>query len=152
MNITVVNPTTKKVKSQRLGQALKLILKTLDNQKIRRKKLLVEKKEIVFIFLSSREMQKINLKFRKKNCPTDVLSFQSGDQLALGELIFCLPVLKKQAKQQAHSVDQELLYMMIHGLLHLLGYDHEKSKAEEKLMFKLQDSCFEQVRHLTQIF
>lgn len=152
MKITVVNPTSTKINATRLQKSLQLILRTMTLQKIRNKKWLKEKKEIVFIFLNSKEMQQINKTYRKKNKPTDVLSFESADPEALGEIAFCLPVLTKQAKQQKHSVDQELQYMMIHGLLHLLGYDHELSKAEEALMFRLQDFCFEQVCHLPKTF
>ena len=92
-------------------------------------------------------MQKINLQFRGKDKPTDVLSFESQDAHTLGELIFCLPVLKKQAKEHKQSLQDELTLMIIHGILHLLGYDHEASKAEDALMFQIQEYCFAQVRH-----
>jgi probable rRNA maturation factor len=111
-------------------------------KKIRNKKELSRKKEISLVFLNKKEMKKINLQFRTKNKATDVLSFSSEDPDSLGELLFCVEVLKMQAKQQGHSFEQEFLYMLIHGLLHLLGYDHELSKKEEKLMFRLQDQCF----------
>ncbi len=152
MKITVVNPTNQKISLVRLERSLGLILDTLKKQKIRNKKWLTEKKEIVFVFRSARQMQKLNTTFRNKKKPTDVLSFESGDPMTLGELVFCLPVLIKQAKQQKHSLDQELQYMTIHGLLHLLGYDHESSQAEEALMFRVQDFCFEQVCHLSKTF
>lgn len=152
MKINVVNPTSTKINTSRLQKSLKLIVKTMLLQKIRNKKWLKEKKEIVFIFLPPKEMQRINKTYRNKNKTTDVLSFESADPDTLGEIAFCLPVLTKQAKRQGHSLDQELQYMMIHGLLHLLGYDHELSNAEEKLMFRLQDFCFEQVCHLPKTF
>ena len=152
MKINVVNPTKTKINTSRLQKSLELIVKTMLLQKIRNKKWLKEKKEIVFIFLPPKEMQRINKTYRNKNKKTDVLSFESADLNTLGEIAFCLPVLTKQAKQQEHSLDQELQYMMIHGMLHLLGYDHELSKAEESLMFRLQDFCFEQVCHLPKTF
>lgn len=152
MKITVVNNSSVKINPARLQKSLDLMIKTLRNQRIRNKKWLTEKKEVVLIFLTAPEMRKINKKYRNKNKSTDVLSFQSGDISALGELIFCHSVLTKQAKQQNHSVHQELQYMMIHGLLHLLGYDHELSKSEEALMFRIQDHCFEQVCHLPKTF
>lgn len=152
MNITIVNKTQEKISQKRLHYALEMILSFLKSKKIRNKKWLLQKKEIVFIFLGKNEMQKINFKYRKKNKPTDVLSFQSGDKLTLGELVFCFSVLKKQAKEQGHSIHQELQYMMIHGLLHSLGYDHEVSKSEEKIMFRIQNLCFEQVCHLPKSF
>lgn len=151
MKITCINQTTEKINVKYLNQALQCVIENLLPKKIRNKKELQIKKEITFVFLPSQSMKTINFQFRKKNKPTDVLSFSSEDPDSLGELLFCLPVLKKQAKQQKHSLDHELLYMMIHGLLHLLGYDHELSQAEEKLMFRIQDQCFEQVRHLKKI-
>lgn len=152
MKITLVNPTAEKINLKRLRRAFSSMLTVLLSMKLRQKKQLQQKKEIVFIFLSESEMKKINFQYRNKNKSTDVLSFQSGDEATLGELAFCLPVLKKQARLQKHTVDLELLYMMIHGVLHLIGYDHELSKMEEKRMFQIQDSCFEQVRHLAKVF
>ncbi len=151
MIINIVNPTAEKINAKRLQRGFTAILGDLLTKKLRQKKKLLEKKEIVFIFLSESEMKKINFQYRGKNKSTDVLSFQSDDPAALGELAFCLPVLKKQARRQKQALDQELLYMMIHGVLHLLGYDHELSKLEEKRMFQIQDSCFEQVRHLAKV-
>lgn len=114
-------------------------------KKIRNKALIKQAKELTVVFLSSAEMKKINSQFRKKNKPTDILSFASHDPLSLGELLLCIDVLKKQAKSQKHSLKHEITYMLIHGFLHLLGYDHELSKKEEKLMFRLQDECFEEL-------
>ncbi|MFZ3231375.1 MAG: rRNA maturation RNase YbeY [Pseudobdellovibrio sp.] len=151
MKITVVNQTQDKLNAKRLDKALESIIVILLKKKLRSKQNLIAKKEITFVFLSSQSMREINLQFRKKNKPTDVLSFLSEDPESLGELLFCLPVLKKQAKLQKHSLDRELLYMMIHGVLHLLGYDHEVSKKEHKIMFQIQDSCFEHVGHLERI-
>lgn len=152
MKITVVNQTDDKINSKRLQNALSEVLASLQQKKLRNKKNLTAKKEITFVFLPADQMKAINTQYRGKKKPTDVLSFASVEEDSLGELLFCLPVLKKQAKAQKHSLDHELLYMMIHGVLHLLGYDHELSKSEEKLMFQIQDSCFEHVRHLPRIF
>lgn len=114
-------------------------------KKVRNKALLEQAKELTVVFLNSSEMKKINNQFRKKNKPTDILSFASGDSLSLGELLLCIDVLKKQAASQKHSLKHEITYMLIHGFLHLLGYDHELSLKEEKLMFRLQDECFEEL-------
>ncbi len=148
MKLILVNQSKdlkKKLSQKRLEAFFKVILRHFAKVKLRNKKLLSQKKELTLVFLSSAEMKKINFQFRRKNKPTDVLSFQSTDPLALGELLFCTDVLKIQAKEQKHSLEQEFLYMLIHGLLHLLGYDHELSKNEEKLMFRLQDQCFKQL-------
>ncbi len=147
MKITFVNQTAEKINPKRLQKTLDLSLLALQEMRVRGKKNLLTKKEIVFVFLTAKQMQKVNNQFRCKDKPTDVLSFYSEDKMCVGELLFCLPVLKKQAKQQGHLLELELMVMMIHGLLHLLGYDHEISKTEEQLMFRIQNSCFMQVRH-----
>jgi probable rRNA maturation factor len=122
------------------------MLRHFKAKKIRNRKWLESKKELTVVFLSAREMQKINKQFRGKNKPTDVLSFAAVDPSSLGELLFCSEVLKRQAKVQNHSEFAETCYMLIHGFLHLVGYDHELSAAEEKLMFRLQDNCFAELK------
>ncbi len=147
MKLTFVNQTTAKINTKRLTKTLVTITQSLKKRRLRNKKKLSTCQEIVFVFLTARQMQKINMQFRGKDRPTDVLSFESQDAHTLGELIFCLPVLKKQAKEHKQSLEDELTLMMIHGILHLLGYDHEASKAEDALMFQIQEFCFAQVRH-----
>lgn len=141
MNIVFVNrpnPLTEKKIQHYLNQIC-LFFKT---HRVRQQKKLQQCQEISCVFLNRREMKKINNQFRQKNKPTDVLSFQSEDPDSLGELLFCVSVLKTQAKQQKHHLEHEFLYMLIHGVLHLLGYDHELSKEEHQKMFRLQDRCF----------
>ncbi len=98
------------------------------------------------VFLDSQSAKKINYEFRKKNYATDVLSFSPIEPGSLGELVMCPDVLKKQAREHGLSFRQELTYMLLHGILHLLGYDHEKSAAEAKKMFQIQDRLFEKYR------
>lgn len=129
----------------RLKHLGRLIAKALSNIRLRQKHRL--KEQVTLVFLQSAEMKKINFQYRGKNRPTDVLSFSGETQFnELGELLFCVPVLRRQAKEQKHSFEAELVYMWIHGLLHLLGYDHELSKKEEKLMFRIQDEVFDRVK------
>lgn len=98
------------------------------------------------IFVNSSEMKKLNKQYRGKGYATDVLSFAPSEPGSLGELVFCVEVLKRQALEHKLSYRDELTYMLIHGLLHLLGYDHEKSKAQARLMFEIQDNLFEKFR------
>lgn len=91
--------------------------------------------------VDAREMKRLNSSFRGKAYATDVLSFpipphffELKGWVHLGELVICEPVLKAQAKEQGHSVAQELDVLIVHGLLHLLGMDHERSEKEAKLM------------------
>jgi rRNA maturation RNase YbeY len=80
----------------------------------------------------------LNARYRKKRKVTDVLSFPAPkifrSQGILGELVICQPVAKKQARDHKHSINEELKVLMVHGLLHLLGFDHEKSTAQARSM------------------
>ncbi len=89
--------------------------------------------------VGKQKMTFLNTQFRGKKEPTDVLSFPGAELYFhetsyLGELVVCLPVLLYQAKDLKHSPEHELDVLIIHGILHLLGLDHDKSKSEEKLM------------------
>lgn len=101
--------------------------------------------EITIVFLDPAPAKKLNHQFRRKNYATDILSFESEDPGQLGELVICPQVLKVQAKQHGHSFQAELGYMLIHGVLHLLGHDHEKSAKEAQQMFKIQDQLFDRL-------
>ena len=90
-------------------------------------------------------MRNLNRAFLGKDRPTDVLSFPSGEpqeEAFLGDLAIDLAVAGRQAKRMGHSVDREIQILLTHGLLHLLGHDHEKDKGE---MFSLQRRLVRQV-------
>lgn len=144
MEAQVVNQSKSRTHQKKIQQMLNAVVRGLSLKKVRNQKQL-KAKTITLVFLDAAEMKKINKQFRGKNKPTDVLSFAAIEPDSLGELLFCLDVLKKQAKAQEHSLDNEFLYMLIHGVLHLLGYDHELSAKEEKLMFRIQDQLFDQL-------
>lgn len=103
-------------------------------------------KSLNIIFLDQAKAKKLNLAFRKKDYATDILSFEPLDIDELGELVICPQVIKRQAKEHQLSQNEELGYMLIHGCLHLLGYDHEQSVLEAKKMFRLQDKIFAQMQ------
>lgn len=157
MKIVIVNQTAMKLPEAQMSRFVKSVILELRKKRLRSSERLRLKKELTLVFLTSNQIKKINQQYRGKNKATDVLSFipfdvdnlrgenYRGDKDSLGELLFCIDVLKKQAKEQKHSFAEEFAYMLIHGLLHLLGYDHEVSKKEEKIMFSLQDRIFEQL-------
>lgn len=101
-------------------------------------------------FVSEKEIKKLNEKFRKVEKETDVLSFPNlqkscdqsladfageivDGQLFLGDIVICKKIAKRQAKQYGHSVKREICFLALHGLLHLLGFDHIE-KSDEKRM------------------
>ena len=84
------------------------------------------------------EIAGLNKKYRKKDKPTDVLSFgKLGDEVA--EIIICPEEVKKNAEESGESFKRELSRVLVHGILHLAGYDHEKKESEAKKMFSLQE-------------
>jgi probable rRNA maturation factor len=89
------------------------------------------------------EVRRLNKKYRRQDRVTDVLSFSLGEKLPdgfyAGDILICWSVAKKQARENRHSLQKELLLLMIHGLLHLHGHDHEKDKGE---MLALQQRFF----------
>jgi probable rRNA maturation factor len=91
-------------------------------------------------FVGKEEIKRLNKKFRKKNKPTDVLSFEMKDGKFLGEVVIC-PEMVKPDESQRHSdgpatipAERDLVRVFVHGILHLCGYDHEKSEKEAEVM------------------
>ena len=143
MKAVIVNSTKKHIASKSVQKFISEVCAYFVEQNVRNATKLKSKSEISVVFLSPTEIKKLNRAFRKKDKATDILSFESDDPASLGELLLCPAVLKKQAMAQKHSFELEMQYMLIHGVLHLLGYDHEASAREEKLMFRIQDKCFQ---------
>ncbi len=90
--------------------------------------------EISVVLVGDAKMKSLNKKYRKKNRITDVLAFDYGLPLGdQGEIIICLSQAKRQAKQLGHSLKKELTTLMVHGILHLAGYDDETSREYVKM-------------------
>ncbi len=97
------------------------------------------------IFVDEEKIQDINREYRGLDRVTDVISFAfedssdvSYDFRFLGDIYICIPRMKEQALEYGHSEKRELSFLVVHGLLHLLGYDHQTEK-EEKEMFSKQE-------------
>ena len=73
------------------------------------------------------ESQSLNNQYRKKNEPTNVLSFLISDNPLLGDIILCHSVIKKEALAQKKRIDDHYAHLVIHGYLHLIGFDHTKN-------------------------
>jgi len=96
-------------------------------------------KTISLAFVEKAEIKKINKKFRKKNKATDVLSFELKDGDFLGEVVICPEVVKENAQKYRNAFKSEMIKVFIHGILHLLGYDHEQTKRQAEEMEKKQE-------------
>lgn len=106
-------------------------------------------------FENSPAMRQINLTYRQKDSDTDVLSFESKgdknlelDKKYLGEIIICPTRVAVNAKEASKPYLDELWLVYIHGILHLLGYDHETSEKEAKIMEEKQEKYLQEVKKL----
>ncbi|HSG39895.1 MAG TPA: rRNA maturation RNase YbeY, partial [Thermoanaerobaculia bacterium] len=89
-------------------------------------------------FVSDREMRRVNREFRGKDKTTDVLSFP-GEEGHLGDVMIAVPTARRQAAEAGHGVDRELKVLLLHGVLHCLGHDHETDQGEmERLERRLR--------------
>lgn len=116
-------------------------VRALGRTLVKRHKKSVSDKELVVVFVNPNEMKRLNKLYRGKNYATDVLSFETEDPNSLGELVLCWPTIKAQSERTGLSPRGELGYMIVHGTLHLLGYDHGDTESEAR-MFALQDKIF----------
>ena len=85
------------------------------------------------------EIHRLNRQYRQKDKPTDVLSFPLADDLCpalLGDVVISVDTATRQAHRRKHSLREEVQILLIHGVLHLLGYDHEVSRSEAIRMRK----------------
>lgn len=115
------------------------------------KKILLKEKNSAKINLSialvdAGEIKKINKLYRGENSPTDVLSFgelsekkQYPEYFSESEIIICPSIVQKNAKQAKEAFEKELARVLVHAILHLLGYEHEEGGVEAKKMFQKQE-------------
>ena len=83
------------------------------------------KAELSVLLCDDAFIQGLNLQWRQKDVPTDVLSFPMGDDTVLGDVVISLDTAARQAAERGHDLATELDVLLVHGLLHLLGHDHE---------------------------
>jgi probable rRNA maturation factor len=101
--------------------------------------------ELSLAIVGNQEIQKLNSRYRNRNEPTDVLSFPSegylptGEKL-LGDVVISVEQAKRQAREGRKKLEAELEALLIHGILHLLGYDHEASAKEARKMRRMENS------------
>ncbi|MDR2342418.1 MAG: rRNA maturation RNase YbeY [Campylobacteraceae bacterium] len=105
---------------------------TVDALLLEKIALSLSKKDIECIFVDSESMRRLNLKERRKDETTDVLSFPLEDlpYTPLGSIVINLELAKSTAQELNHTLDDECALLFIHGILHLLGFDHECDNGE----------------------
>lgn len=101
------------------------------------------------IIVDNKEIHRINKEYRNIDRETDVISFalEEGETFdepykTLGDIYISIDKVYEQAKEYGHSVKRELFFLVTHGFLHLLGYDHMK-KEDEEVMFPLQEKILD---------
>lgn len=126
-----------------------------------------EEYEVSLSFVGNEEIRSLNETYRGIDSPTDVLSFPMlefededalsealqdqeeveyiDEELALGDIVVSLEKAKEQAEEYGHSFERELAFLLTHGMLHLLGYDHG-DEASEKMMFEKQEDYLRQMK------
>jgi probable rRNA maturation factor len=137
--IFTINKTPKGVSKVFVGKVVQTILVGE-----RRPKEIIE-----IVFLTKLEIKKLNQRYRKNNHPTDVLSFAgegktrfpliSGQTKFLGQIAICWPKVMANAKNYSVLPQEELTRVIVHGILHLLGYDHETDGKKAGRMAKKQE-------------
>ena len=111
------------------------------------RKLKLSSKTIYITFISDYKMKKINNEYRQKNTSTDVLSFnyENSSNNIMGEILISMNYCKKNILKNKNSLSKEVIILSIHGILHLLGYDHDNLK-NEKTMFELQEKLYSEYK------
>lgn len=105
----------------------------------------VTRAEVGIEFCGRDRIRTLNRVYRRKDRATDVLSFSilhpretHGHRTAVGDVVVCLDLAERQARALGHSLDREVAFLLTHGVLHLLGYDHVRARDHE-VMFARQD-------------
>ena len=126
----------------------KKINKSIFNSRILKsmKYLKINNKSLEISFISQYMMKKINYKYRKINKSTDVLSFfyDYSDSVLMGEIFISIKDAEKNCNKNNNTLLDECSILTIHGILHLLGYDHDTKKKEQS-MFDLQEKIYKKV-------
>jgi len=86
--------------------------------------------ELSVLICDDEAIRALNARWRDKDEPTDVLSFPQDDEVVLGDLVIAVETAARQAAERDHDLRSELRILLVHGLLHLLGYDHETGPAD----------------------
>ena len=107
---------------------------------------LTEDVEVDLLFVDNEAIREMNLEYRDKDSATDVLSFpmyepdeeiDDEEEVLLGDIVISLERAQEQCEEYGHSLEREVMYLLVHGLLHLAGYDH--MEEEDKKVMRAQE-------------
>lgn len=135
---------------QKIEEAIKICIK--------QENLELENIEISISFVDDEEIKQLNLQYRGKDNVTDVLSFpqydsleeiKMGEIICLGDVVICLDKAREQADDYGHAFERELVYLTVHSILHLLGYDH--MTEEDKQIMRNKEEIVMKKIHLERL-
>lgn len=133
-NVEVTGPAVARFTKREIAEWTRRVLLTLENMR----RLDEEITEVSIALVDDDAMAELNRQFRKKNKTTDVLTFPADDSYSepsqkgrpLGDIVISLDQARRQAAEERHSLATEIRYLILHGILHALGYDHETDDGE----------------------
>ena len=120
--------------------------------------------ELSLDLVGDRRMRRLNRQYRDRDYPTDVLAFPMRDSLRvtrdalrvkphemLGDVVISVPTAARQAAARGHTVERELAVLLVHGILHLCGYDHEQGEREARRMRRKERAILQALRPLPKL-
>jgi probable rRNA maturation factor len=133
-NVEVTGEAVPRFSKREIGSFTRQVLLALEKLD----KLEEEITEVSIAFIDDEAMKELNQKFRKKAKTTDVLTFPADDSYnepsatgrPLGDIVISVDQARRQAAEEKHSLSTEIRYLVVHGVLHALGYDHETDRGE----------------------
>jgi len=144
LNVEVID-SGERLNKEELGLIKEVLSKTANKEKV------AINSEVAVSIVTNEEISALNKQYRHKNEATDVLSFQMDNPFTdkedmpifIGDIIISIDKVHEQALRYNHSTLRELLFLTIHGFLHLIGYTHD-NKEEENIMFRKQENILKE--------
>jgi probable rRNA maturation factor len=100
--------------------------------------------EIQVVLVNTAASRRLNLRYRKKDKPTNVLSFRYSKEYS--EIILCSVVIRTEAKAAGNTFDAQMTWMIVHGMLHLVGIHHEASATREQQFMRIEQAVLRKYR------
>ena len=153
INILVTDDTKSYESEQMFIDCAEMTFKTIGETFGEEAQIGFEDCEISLLITDDARIHELNKEYREKDKATDVLSFPMSEDPfeeggMLGDIVISIETAKEQAKEADIPLDREVAFLFIHGLLHLMGFDHELSSEDEEKMFDIQENI---LRNLLEI-
>lgn len=107
------------------------------------------------LLVNDKRMRELNSLYRSKDKTTDVLAFSMRDgqypninPAILGDIVISLPTAGRQAREKGHGIYEEIAVLLVHGILHLIGYDHEKGWKKEQKMKRMEKKILSSIGYV----